>query len=103
MMGGGLCWIDHDRDGWLDLFVVDTWSDGEWGRWRREGALPSTRLYRNERGRFVDVTDRVEAGLEVRGSGCVAADLDRDGDLARLVARCPVKVCADYSRQECGA
>lgn len=79
MMGGGLCWIDHDRDGWLDLFVVDTWSDGEWGRWRTEGALPSTRLYRNDRGRFVDVTDDVGARLEVRGSGCVAADLDGDG------------------------
>ncbi len=79
MMGGGVCWIDHDRDGWLDLFVVNTWSDGEWGRWRQEGALPSTRLFRNDRGRFVDVTDDAGAGLEVRGNGCVAADLDRDG------------------------
>ncbi|MGB5756718.1 MAG: CRTAC1 family protein [Acidimicrobiales bacterium] len=79
MMGGGLCWIDHDRDGWLDLFVVDTWSEGEWGRWRSEGALPSSRLYRNDRGRFIDVTEKVGAGLEVRGSGCVASDLDGDG------------------------
>ena len=79
MMGGGLCWIDADGDGWLDLFVVNTWSEGEWGRWRQEGALPSTRLYHNDRGRFTDVTDEVGAGLEVRGNGCVAADLDRDG------------------------
>ncbi len=79
MMGGGLCWIDVDDDGWLDLFVVNTWSEGEWGRWRQEGALPSTRLFRNDRGRFTDVTDDFGAGLEIRGNGCVAADLDHDG------------------------
>ncbi len=78
-MGAGVCWIDADADGWLDLFVVDTWSNGEWGRWRAEGTLPSTRLFRNERGTFVDVTDETGAGQEVRGNGCVAADLDGDG------------------------
>ena len=35
MMGGGLCWIDYDRDGWLDLYAVNTWSDGEWGQMAR--------------------------------------------------------------------
>ncbi len=79
MMSGGVCWIDADGDGWLDLFVVNTWSEGEWGRWRDRGALPSTRLFHNDRGRFTDVTDEWGAGVEERGSGCVAADLDRDG------------------------
>lgn len=79
MMGGGVCWIDYDRDGWLDLFAVNTWSDGEWGRWRRDGELPSSRLFRNEAGRFVDVTADTGAGVETRGNGCVAADLDLDG------------------------
>ena len=27
MMGGGLCWLDYDDDGWLDLFVVNSYSD----------------------------------------------------------------------------
>ncbi len=79
MMSGGLCWIDVDDDGWLDLFVVNTWSEGEWGRWRRQGTLPSSRLFRNDRGRFTDVTEEWEAGVADRGGGCVAADLDLDG------------------------
>ena len=79
MMGGGVCWVDYDRDGWLDLYAVNTWSEGEWGRWREQGALPSSRLYRNDAGRFVDVTEEIEAGVETRGNGCVAADLDLDG------------------------
>ena len=27
MMGGGLCWLDYDADGWLDLFVVNSYAD----------------------------------------------------------------------------
>ncbi|MDH3705049.1 MAG: VCBS repeat-containing protein, partial [Acidimicrobiia bacterium] len=79
MMGGGVCWLDYDGDGWMDLFAVNTWSDGEWGRWRQAGGLPTSRLYRNERGRFVDVTEATGAGLAMRGNGCVAADFDGDG------------------------
>jgi len=79
MMAGGLCWIDYDRDGWLDLFVTDTWSDGEWGEWRAQGSIPTSRLFRNDAGRFTDVTDETGAGVENRSNGCVAADLDRDG------------------------
>jgi hypothetical protein len=80
MMGGGLCWIDYDRDGWLDLYVVNTWSNGEWGRWRGEvGELPTSRLFRNDAGVFEDVTESLGAAVETRGNGCVAADLDGDG------------------------
>ncbi len=79
MMGGGLCWIDYDRDGWLDLYAVNTWSNGEWGNWREQGGLPVSRLYRNDAGHFSDVTDSTSAGVETRGNGCVAADFDLDG------------------------
>ncbi len=79
MMGGGLCWLDVDRDGWLDLFVVNTWSNGEWHAWNEGEGLPTTRLFRNQEGTFKDATDELGLGLEVRGNGCVAADLDRDG------------------------
>jgi hypothetical protein len=79
MMGGGLCWLDYNDDGWLDLFVVNNYSDADIGRWDKRGGLPRTALFRNDHGRFVDVTDRSGAGLAVRGQGCVAADLNGDG------------------------
>ncbi|MDX6534631.1 MAG: hypothetical protein QOF68_2375, partial [Gaiellales bacterium] len=80
MIGGGLCWIDYDDDGWLDLFVVNGYSQNERDDWLAAGGLPTTRLYRNDGGRFTDVTDETGAGLAVRGQGCVAADLDGDGN-----------------------
>ena len=79
MMGGGLCWLDYDDDGWLDLFVVDGYAQGERDEWLAEGGLPTTRLFRNDEGRFEDVTEDTGAGIALRGQGCVAADLDLDG------------------------
>jgi hypothetical protein len=79
MMGGGLCWLDYDGDGWLDLFVVNSYSERDVPRWERQGGVPRTALYRNVRGKFVDVGRRARAQLAVRGNGCVAADLDQDG------------------------
>ena len=55
MMGGGLCWIDYDGDGWLDLFLTNTWTGVEWGRWYASDGIPTSALYRNDRGEFEDV------------------------------------------------
>lgn len=79
MMGGGLCWIDFDDDGWLDLYVVSSWAEQERTRWLEEGGLPRNALFHNVEGRFVDVSSGSGADLAVRGSGCVAADFDGDG------------------------
>jgi Na+-transporting NADH:ubiquinone oxidoreductase subunit NqrB len=79
MMGGGLCWLDYDNDGWLDLFVVNSYSEGDIGLWYRRGGLPRTTLFRNLHGRFVNVTNGSHAGLPLRGQGCAAADLNGDG------------------------
>lgn len=79
MMGGGLCWLDHDNNGWFDLFVVNTWSSGDFRQWEAAGGLPTSRLYSNERGQFEDVTNELGIDVAARGNGCVAADLDGDG------------------------
>jgi hypothetical protein len=80
MMGGGLCWLDYDRDGWLDLFVVNSYSERDTTRYERSGGLPRSALFHNVKGKFVDVSRRSGADLALRGMGCVAADLDQDGD-----------------------
>jgi Na+-translocating ferredoxin:NAD+ oxidoreductase RnfD subunit len=79
MMGGGLCWLDYDSDGWMDLYVVNSYADSDIGRYVAGGGLPQSRLFHNAHGRFVDVTKKTRTGLAVRGSGCVAADLDGNG------------------------
>ncbi len=88
MMGGGLCWLDYDGDGWLDLYLVNGYAESDIPGWESRGGMPRSRLYRNVEGRFEDVTARTGAGLAVRGSGCVAADLDGNGatDLVVTVA-----------------
>jgi hypothetical protein len=75
MMGGGLCWLDYNDDGWLDLFVVNSYSDSDATAWQQHGGLPTTALFENVHGRFVNVTKRSHAGAAVQGNGCVAADL----------------------------
>ncbi len=76
-MGGGVCWIDFDADGFLDLFLVNSYSLDEVGGWMTDTGLPTSRLYRNESGRFTSVS--VGAELALRGNGCVAADFNADG------------------------
>jgi Na+-translocating ferredoxin:NAD+ oxidoreductase RnfD subunit len=79
MMGGGLCWLDYNGDGWLDLFVVNSYGAGDIGAYSANGGLPRTALFRNDHGRFTDVSRTTHAAREVRGEGCVAADLNGDG------------------------
>jgi ASPIC and UnbV/FG-GAP-like repeat len=79
MMGGGLCWLDYDNDGWMDLFAVNSYADQEVGQWQARGGYPKSALFRNVKGTFVNVSRASGAGLAVRGNGCVAADLNGDG------------------------
>ncbi|MEA2424636.1 MAG: hypothetical protein QOH13_1046, partial [Thermoleophilaceae bacterium] len=79
MMGGGLCWIDYNNDGWLDLFAVNSYTDANLPAWQEHGGLPTGHLYRNDHGQFTDVTAKSGVGLPLRGEGCVAADLNGDG------------------------
>src|SRR6266498_975909 len=77
--GGGLCALDYNNDGWVDLFVVNSYSQSDVGHWRKHGGLPRSALFRNTKGRFADVSRRSKADIAARGEGCVAADLNSDG------------------------
>ena len=79
MMGGGVCWLDVDNDGWLDLYAVNSYADRDLGYWQQHGGPPRNALYRNVRGMFTDVSRRSRSDLSLRGNGCVAGDLNGDG------------------------
>jgi hypothetical protein len=74
--GSGAAWLDFDKDGDLDLYLV-------------QGApLPGyagprplkDALLRNDGGHFVDVTDAAGVGDERHGMAAAAPDYDNDGD-----------------------
>jgi Na+-translocating ferredoxin:NAD+ oxidoreductase RnfD subunit len=71
MMGGGLCWLDVNGDGWEDLFAVNSYASGQ--------PMARSALFENVQGRFRNVTAAMHAGLQVQGNGCAAADLNGDG------------------------
>ena len=79
MMGGGVCFLDYDDDGWIDLFAVDSYASADAERWQAKGGLPTSELFRNVHGRFTNVTKKAHAGLALQGDGCAAGDLDGDG------------------------
>ena len=69
MMGGGLCWLDYNNDGWLDLFVVNSYAESDLGAWDSTAACRRARSSATTTGRFVNVTASAGAGLAVRGAG----------------------------------
>lgn len=79
MMGGGVCWIDYDKDGWLDIYWVNSYAEDEVDYWLENGGLPQNTLYRNANGVFVDVSEETQTNLSMRGNGCIVADFNNDG------------------------
>jgi hypothetical protein len=76
-MGGGVAFLDYDRDGDADLLFVNS---SDWPHHPGPGRPPTMALYRNDGGfRFTDVT--AEAGLaeSFYGMGAAVADVDADG------------------------
>ncbi|MEO1288929.1 MAG: ScyD/ScyE family protein, partial [Chloroflexota bacterium] len=78
MMGAGLCWIDYDKDGWLDLYLVNSYAEDEVNYWQENGGLPQNALYQNKDGIFTDVSQATQTNLSMRGNGCIVADFNND-------------------------
>ncbi|MDY3560548.1 CRTAC1 family protein [Gemmata sp. JC673] len=78
VMGGGAAWLDYDRDGLIDLFLVQS---GEFPPDpQRAASEPTSRLYRNAGdGTFVDVTAAAGIVTPGYGQGVTAGDYDNDG------------------------
>src|SRR5262249_23051652 len=48
MMGGGVCWLDYDGDGRLDLFAVNSYASSDSASYESHGGLPESMLFRND-------------------------------------------------------
>jgi len=75
-MGAGVALIDYDRDGWVDIFLVNgTAFDAA-----RSGRAPTSYLFHNNRdGTFTDVTRKAGITHTGWGQGCCVGDYDNDG------------------------
>jgi hypothetical protein len=75
--GSGVCLIDYDNDGWLDIYIVNgSTVDALSGR----EAPPHAGLFHNNHdGTFTDVSEKAGVSNERWGFGCAVADYDNDG------------------------
>jgi hypothetical protein len=71
---GGIAFVDYDRDGWVDVFIVGG------TRFDKPEKDASNRMYRNNRdGTFSDVTDRSGLRKTGWGQGVSIGDYNNDG------------------------
>lgn len=98
-MGSGAAWGDYDDDGDDDLFIANVAGPLNWSTAQRDASSATSRLYRNDAGRFTDVT--AQAGLVLRdcGMGAAWADVDADGRLDLVVTSCE-RVRLFHQRQD---
>jgi hypothetical protein len=76
-MVAGVALIDYDRDGYLDIYLVN---GAAIPSLRKEGEKFKNRLFRNNGNlTFTDVTDRAGVAGEGYGMGAAVGDYDNDG------------------------
>ncbi len=77
-MGGGVTFFDYNRDGALDIYLVNGAALPGWDTLE----TPTNHLYRNNGdGTFIDVTQEAGVGDAHYGLGCCVGDYDNDSYL----------------------
>jgi len=75
--GSGVCLLDYNHDGWLDIYLVNG-STFEAHEGKAES--PHAALFRNNHdGTFTDVTKQAGVANDRWGLGCAVGDYDNDG------------------------
>ncbi|SEF70615.1 Repeat domain-containing protein [Bryocella elongata] len=75
--GSGVAILDYDRDGWMDIFLVN---GQELHPEQRRGEAPTSHLFHNNHdGTFTDVTSKAGLVSTAWGQGACVGDYDNDG------------------------
>ena len=75
--GPGVCLLDYDNDGWLDIYLVN---GSTYEALAGKAAAPHAALFHNNHdGTFTDVTERAGVRNDRWGYGCAVGDYNNDG------------------------
>ncbi|MGA2833769.1 MAG: CRTAC1 family protein [Terracidiphilus sp.] len=75
--GPGVCLLDYDNDGWLDIFFVN---GSNYDALSGKTTPPHAALFHNNHdGTFTDVTEKAGVTNDRWGYGCAVGDYDNDG------------------------
>jgi enediyne biosynthesis protein E4 len=75
--GPGVCLLDYDNDGWLDIYLVN---GSTYDALAGKTTPPHAALFHNNHdGTFTDVTEKAGVANDRWGYGCVVGDYDNDG------------------------
>ncbi len=75
--GSGVCLLDYDNDGWLDIYLVN---GSTFEAHSGKASPPHAALFHNNHdGTFTDVTEKAGVANDRWGLGCAVGDYDNDG------------------------
>ena len=75
--GPGVCLLDYDNDGWLDIYLVN---GSTYDVLAGKATPPHAALFHNNHdGTFTDVTEKAGVANDRWGYGCAVGDYDNDG------------------------
>jgi len=75
--GSGVCLLDYDNDGWLDIYLVN---GSTFDALAGKAPSPHAALFHNNHdGTFTDVTEKAGVANDRWGLGCAVGDYDNDG------------------------